>query len=273
MGANYSQTVKALEEAEAHEGPSIVLCYAPCIEHRTKTGMSRMGMDMKAAVDCGYWPLYRYDPKRKDMGESPFQLDSKTLTGSVPDFLRNQNRYSQLERAFPADAKSLVADLEKHLNERHELMKKKAVDKHSTQELVEAFEGLRTTELLVVYGSETGTAEVVARRFAKYAKQRGCIIRQCTELNDICDLPTETPVSVVAFVATCGDGETPGNAHLFTEAAKSFGPKDLSKHSFTVFALGDRSYAKYCAAGKLIDKKLEMWRYACMPHGNWRRVR
>jgi len=252
MGADYTQTVKAIQEAEAHDGPSMVICYSPCIEHRAKTGMSQMANDQKAAVDCGYWPLYRYDPARKAMGEAPFQLDSKTVTGNVKDFLRNQNRYAQLERSLPEDAKMLVGELEKHLADRHETMKQKA----SAVAFKELVDGLKT-ELLVVYGSETGTAEVVARRFAKYAKQRGCAIRQCTEMNGICDLPSQNSVAVVAFVATCGDGEIPGSAHQFWEAAKTFEPDSLSKHTFSVFALGDRGYAKFCEAGKLFDKKLE----------------
>jgi len=255
MGANYAQCVKALQEAEAHNGPSVVICYAPCIEHRTKTGLSNMGNDMKAAVDCGYWPLYRHDPNRVKLGEPPFQLDSKTTNGKVAEFLRNQNRYSQLERSNPEDAKRLVADLNAHLAENMELMRRRAADTGITA-VRELIDGLKT-ELLVVYGSETGTAEAVARRFAKYAKQRGCSIRACTEMNDVCDLPSQGAVSIVAFVATCGDGEIPGGALLFKDALNNFKAGDLSKHTFTVFALGDRSYAKFCEAAKFFDKQLE----------------
>merc|ERR1719336_657422 len=255
MGANYSQCVRAMQEAEEHDGPSVVICYSPCIEHRAKTGMSNMGMDMKAAVDCGYWPLYRYDPKRKLIGEPCFQLDSKTINGKVKDFLRMQNRYAQLERSFPESAEQLIKDLNNHLVDRHELMKRKSTDK-GLGAVAEQVDGTRT-ELLVVYGSETGTAEMVARRFAKHAKQRGCIIRQCTDMNDICDLPSQNGVAVVAFVATCGDGDIPGGALQFWEAMKNYNAGDLSKHSFAVFALGDRSYAKFCEAGNLFDKRLE----------------
>merc|ERR1719253_2463871 len=109
LGASHQQTVKALQEAEAHPGPSVVICYAPCIEHRTKNGMGDTARDMEKAVDCGYWP--------------PFQLDNQRLTGKVQDFLLNQNRYSQLERAYPEDAKALRKDLEAYLLQRHESMK------------------------------------------------------------------------------------------------------------------------------------------------------
>merc|ERR1719181_2316228 len=86
IGANYKQTVQAFQEAEAYNGPAIVVCYSPCIEHRTKTGLSQMSLDMKEAVDCGYWPLYRFHPDLKNQGLNPFRLDGKKLTGDVMKF-------------------------------------------------------------------------------------------------------------------------------------------------------------------------------------------
>merc|ERR1719203_2619948 len=129
IGANYQQTVRAFQEAEAHPGPSIVICYSPCIEHRTKTGMSQMGNDQRAAVECGYWPLYRFDPKMEALGEPVFQLDSKSITGKVTEFLRTQNRYAQLERSLPEDAEMLQKDLSEHLNKRHATMKQRSEQK------------------------------------------------------------------------------------------------------------------------------------------------
>eukprot|EP00929_Paragymnodinium_shiwhaense_P006963 TRINITY_DN110918_c0_g1_i1.p1 TRINITY_DN110918_c0_g1~~TRINITY_DN110918_c0_g1_i1.p1 ORF type:complete len:1844 (-),score=584.39 TRINITY_DN110918_c0_g1_i1:160-5043(-) len=247
MGANFQQSVRAFQEAEAHPGPSLVICYSPCIEHRTKSGLSRMGQDQKAAVDCGYWPLYRYDPKRVDSGENPFQLDSKTLNGNVVDFLRNQNRYAQLERSLPDEAVKLRGALEQYLADRFAGMKARA---DASAPGVKEINGKQ--EVLVLYGSETGTAEAVARRFAKSAKARGISIRKVTEMNDAMDLASQPPVNVVAFVATCGDGETPPNAHTFVEHA--FSPKDFAAHKFAVFALGDKGYPKFCLAGKQANK-------------------
>merc|ERR1711957_235548 len=77
IGANYKQTVQALAEAEAYNGPALVICYSPCIEHRAKTAMTQMSLDQKDAVECGYWPLYRYNPALEKIGENPFQLDCK----------------------------------------------------------------------------------------------------------------------------------------------------------------------------------------------------
>merc|ERR1719487_2525879 len=101
IGANFKQTVQAFQEAEDYVGPAIMICYSPCIEHRTKTGLSQMSLDQKEAVDCGYWPLYRFNPDLKKQGQNPFQLDGKKLTGDVLKFLIKQNRYAQLARAAP----------------------------------------------------------------------------------------------------------------------------------------------------------------------------
>merc|ERR1711937_862528 len=128
IGANYKQTVQALTEAERYNGPALLICYSPCIEHRTKTGMSQMSLDQKDAVECGYWPLYRFDPVKATAGENPFQLDSKKLTGDVQKFLIKQNRYAQLARASPELAESLQAKLSSHLGARHEIMRAKAAE-------------------------------------------------------------------------------------------------------------------------------------------------
>ena len=82
IGANYEQTVQAFQEAEQYERPLIMICYTPCVEHRTKTGVSQMSLDQKEAVDRGYWPLYRLNPALKQQGLNPFQLDGKKLTGT-----------------------------------------------------------------------------------------------------------------------------------------------------------------------------------------------
>jgi len=252
IGANFQQCVRAFQEAEAHPGPSIVLCYSPCIEHRAKTGMSQMGNDQKAAVDCGYWPLYRYDPKLESLGEAPFQLDSKTISGKVVEFLRTQNRYAQLERSLPEDAEMLQKDLSDHLSKRHAAMKQRSEQKP----VGASTEVAAGPPLVVLYGSETGTAEGVARRFVRAAKERGCTVPTCTELNDCCELETMDASTLVIFIATCGDGDIPANAHGFWEYLEKLSPGQLSAHSFVLFALGDKGYPKFCEAGKMIDGRL-----------------
>ncbi len=94
MGANDAQVVKALTEAEAYNGPSLVICYAPCINHGIK--MEFAMTEMKKAVDCGYWQLYRFNPDLAEQGKNPFILDSKEPTGDYRSFIMGETRYSAL---------------------------------------------------------------------------------------------------------------------------------------------------------------------------------
>ena len=126
MGADQAQTLKAIKEAEAYDGPSIVICYCPCIEHGPKCGMGKSQMEMKAAVDCGYWHLYRYNPDLKKEGKNPFILDSKEPTGDFKEFLNGEVRYSSLLKQFPDRAKELFEKAERDAKERFENYKRLA---------------------------------------------------------------------------------------------------------------------------------------------------
>ncbi len=108
MGANYQQALKAIAEAEAYDGPSLIIAYAPCINHGAKAGMGKSMETMKRAVDAGYWFLFRYDPRL----ENPFQLDSKQPTSSYNDYIMSEVRYSSLKRAFPDRAEKLFEKAE-----------------------------------------------------------------------------------------------------------------------------------------------------------------
>ena len=108
MGADQAQTLKALREAESYPGPSIVICYCPCLEQHIKKGMGCSQDEMKRAVECGYWQLYRYDPRRTAEGKNPFQLDSaEPDTGKLLDFLMGENRFASLKNNFPGKADAL----------------------------------------------------------------------------------------------------------------------------------------------------------------------
>jgi pyruvate-ferredoxin/flavodoxin oxidoreductase len=123
MGASYTQLLKAVQEAEAFNGPSLIIAYAPCINHGLQRGMSKVQNEIKAAVEAGYWHLYRYNPDLKKEGKNPFQLDSKEPTGDYQQFLRGEVRYSSLERFFPEEAKYLFEKAEKEAGERYEAYK------------------------------------------------------------------------------------------------------------------------------------------------------
>ena len=127
MGADQAQTLKALREAESYDGPSIVICYCPCLEQHIKAGMGTSQDEMKKAVECGYWHLYRYDPRRIAEGKNPFQLDSKEPdTSKVMDFLMGENRFASLKNNFPDKADALYAKEVEDVKARYAKYKKLA---------------------------------------------------------------------------------------------------------------------------------------------------
>ena len=117
MGANTAQTIKAITEAEAYNGPSLIIGYAPCEMHSIKGGMTNCQAEMKKAVECGYWNLFRFDPS-KETGK--FQLDSKAPKDGYQEFLLNEARYARLTREFPERATDLFAKNEAAAKERYE---------------------------------------------------------------------------------------------------------------------------------------------------------
>ena len=120
MGANPNQTLKAIAEAEAYHGPSLIIGYAPCEMHSIKGGMSNCQSEMKKAVECGYWNLFRFNPDLKKEGKNPFTLDSKAPAGGYQEFLMNEARYSSLTRSFPDRAKELFELNEETAKARYE---------------------------------------------------------------------------------------------------------------------------------------------------------
>ncbi|MBQ4381905.1 MAG: pyruvate:ferredoxin (flavodoxin) oxidoreductase, partial [Oscillospiraceae bacterium] len=126
MGANPAQTIKAITEAEAYHGPSLVIGYAPCEMHSIKGGMQNCQKEMKKAVDCGYWNMFRFNPEAP--AGKQFTLDSKEPAGGYQEFLMNEARYSALTRSFPDRATVLFKKSEDAAKERYEhLLKLKAL--------------------------------------------------------------------------------------------------------------------------------------------------
>ena len=120
MGANPAQTLKAINEAESYHGPSLIIGYAPCEMHSIKGGMTNCQSEMKKAVECGYWNLFRFNPALKAEGKNPFTLDSKAPAGGYQEFLMNEARYSALTRAFPDRAEKLFKENEELAKARYE---------------------------------------------------------------------------------------------------------------------------------------------------------
>ena len=126
MGANQAQTLKAIAEAEAYPGPSLIIGYAPCEMHGVKGGMTNCQAEMKKAVAAGYWNMFRYNPTLKAEGKNPFILDSKPATADYKEFISSETRYSRLKLSFPERAQELFDKAEKRAAERYEELEKRA---------------------------------------------------------------------------------------------------------------------------------------------------
>lgn len=124
MGADYNQCIKAFVEAERYNGPSIIIAYAPCINHGIKGGMSVAQLEEKKAVQAGYWNLFRFSPELKAQGKNPLTIDSKAPTSSYRDFILNEVRYSSLTRAFPGRAEELFDKAEEQATDRYDHLQK-----------------------------------------------------------------------------------------------------------------------------------------------------
>ena len=120
MGADMNQTIKAIAEAEAYPGPSLIIGYSPCEMHSIKGGMVNCQAEMKKAVDCGYWNMFRFNPAAKAEGKNPFTMDSKAPTTSYREFILNEARYASLTRSFPERAEELFAKAEATAMARYE---------------------------------------------------------------------------------------------------------------------------------------------------------
>ena len=126
MGADKNQTLKAIAEAEAYPGPSLIIAYAPCINHGIRIGMGNSQLEAKKAVECGYWGMYRYNPQLRGTDKNPFVLDSKEPTGDFKEFLMGEVRYASLAKAFPEAAEALFEKTQRDAMERLEGYKKLA---------------------------------------------------------------------------------------------------------------------------------------------------
>ncbi|MCE5236011.1 MAG: pyruvate:ferredoxin (flavodoxin) oxidoreductase [Clostridiaceae bacterium] len=122
MGANQNQWLKALAEAEAYKGPSLIIAYAPCINHGINMGKSQA--EAKRAVEAGYWPLYRYNPELAEQGKNPFVLDSKEAKAGYQEFIKGEVRYASLEKQFPEAAAELFERAEKEAKDKYDYYKK-----------------------------------------------------------------------------------------------------------------------------------------------------
>lgn len=229
--SSYTQVLEAMIEADKFNGPSVVLAYLPY--NKENDSPVSVLQDTKKAVDMGYWPLYRWQPAASDKGEPNFQLDSTRLKKELEDFLARDNQLTQLMRRQPEFAANLSGS---YGSEVRELQKRKAKDAYS-----QLLEGLYGAPMTVLFASDNGNAENLAKRLANRGKARGLkSVAYAMDEYPIEDLSSEE--NIVLLTSTAGQGEFPQNGRAFWDTVKNSTDLDLANVSFTVFALGDSHY-------------------------------
>lgn len=257
MGASYQQTLQALKEAEEYDGPSLVIAYSPCIDWGID--MAHMMDAQKLAVDVGYWPLYRYNPDKKGTDEQPLSLDSRRIKSDIGKMMAHENRFAQLLRNQPQIADKLHASLKQGVSNRLHTLTRESMDEFELLDMLKKAVGEQTGEkILILYASETGNTADLAKMLQFEMKRRG-VRTSCMPFDDFAveDLPEQT--KVINLVATCGQGEWPGNSKTFwSEINNAELPPDFLKDvQFTTFAMGDSGYVFFNEAGKLMDARFK----------------
>lgn len=229
--SSYTQVLEAMIEADKFDGPSVVLAYLP-YEKENDSPLTVL-QETKKAVDLGYWPLYRWDPRGDEKGEPNFQLDSERIKKELEEFLRRDNYMSQLMKRHPEFSANLSAS---YGTEVRQLQKRKAKDAYS-----QLLEGLAGDPMTVLFASDNGNAETLAKRLANRGKARG-LKTMAMAMDDypLEDLSNEQ--NVVFITSTAGQGEFPQNGRTFWEAVRDSTDLDLATVNFSTFALGDSHY-------------------------------
>jgi sulfite reductase (NADPH) hemoprotein beta-component len=254
--SSYSQVLQAFLAADAYPGPSIVLAYLPYGEDENATALEVL-KETKLAVDTAYWPLYRWDPSQEDIENGkPFMLDSVRIKEAMKEFLDRQNHLSQLTAAEPKIASQVISSVGTELKDARRQKAKAAYEK-----LMNAMDG---PPLLILYASDGGNAEKVAKKLASRAKTRGLATRLVT-MDDFGFEDIKLEGHVVFFTSTAGQGEAPQNGRTTFKALMAASESgDWASVNFTVFGMGDSHYwpgedgAKYYnKPAKEIDARLE----------------
>ncbi|KAL2070549.1 hypothetical protein VTL71DRAFT_13575 [Oculimacula yallundae] len=229
--SSYTQVLQAMIEADQFEGPSVIVAYLPYFKEDDSP--LTVLQETKKAVDLGYWPLYRWNPKNEDRGEPNFALDSERIKNELKEFLARDNHLTQLMKANPAFSSSLAQD---YGSEVRELQKRKAKDAYN-----QLLEGLYGAPLTILFASDNGNAETLSKRLGNRGKARGLkTLVMAMEDYPIEDLTKEE--NIVFVSATAGQGEFPQNGRAFWDAIKDNTELDLAAVNYSVFALGDSHY-------------------------------
>lgn len=229
--SSYTQVLEAMIEADKFEGPSVVLAYLP-YEKEDDSPLTVL-QETKKAVDLGYWPLYRWDPKGDDKGEPNFQLDSERIKKELEEFLARDSYMSQVMKRHPQFASNVSGNFG---TEVRQLQKRKAKDAYS-----QLLDGLAGDPLTILFASDNGNAEKVSKRLGNRGKARGLK----TMVMAMDDFPLEdlhNEQNVVFITSVAGQGEFPQNGRTTWETIKDSTDLDLATVNFSTFGLGDSHY-------------------------------
>jgi sulfite reductase (NADPH) hemoprotein beta-component len=229
--SSYTQVLEAMIEADKFNGPSIVLAYLPY--NKENDSPLTVLQETKKAVDIGYWALYRWNPANEEKGEPAFSLDSERIKQELENFLKRDNKLTQLMNRYPQFASNLS---ESYGTEVRRLQKRKAKDAYE-----QMLESLYGAPLTILFASDNGNAENLSKRLGNRGKARGLK----TMVFAMDDYPLEDLAgeeNVVFITSTAGQGEFPQNGRALWDAIKDTADLDLSNVNISVFALGDSHY-------------------------------
>lgn len=229
--SSYTQVLSAMLEAEQFDGPAIVLAYLPYFKEDDSP--LTVLQETKKAVDSGYWPLYRWNPQADETAEERFALDSERVKKELEEFLRRDNYLTQLMKRNPEFSSNLSGS---YGSEVRHLQKRRAKDAYSA-----LLEGLAGAPMTILFASDNGNAENLAKRLANRGKARGLK----TMVMAMDDYPLEdlsSEENVVFITSTAGQGEFPQNGRQTWETIRNATDIDLATVNFAVFALGDSHY-------------------------------
>ena len=250
--SSYTQVLEAMIEADEFNGPSVVVAYLPY--NQENDSPLTVLQETKKAVDLGYWPLYRWNPHKEEDGLPNFQLDSERIKKELEEFLKRDNHMSQLMRRQPKFSANLSGS---YGSEARALQRRTAKDAYD-----QMLEGLYGAPMTILFASDNGNAESLAKRLGNRGKARG-LKAMVIAMDDfpIEDLAGEE--NVIMITSTAGQGEFPQNGRALWDAVKDTVDMDLSNVRFSVFALGDSHYwprkedkLYYNKPGKDLDARL-----------------
>lgn len=251
--SSYTQVMHAMIEAQQFDGPSIVLAYLPFSSELDSP--LKIFQDTKVAVDSGYWPLYRWSPPSATSRDPVFHLDSERVKQELKAFVDRENHLTKLARETSVISTSISHSHGSELRQLRKIKAKEAMDK--------LMDGLSGPPVTILFASDGGNAESVAKRLGRRGKARG-LKAKIMAMDDFPFEDLSTEKNVIFCTSTAGQGEFPQNGRDLWEALKGSTDTDLSKTNFSVFALGDSHYWPrkedkhyYNKPGKDLDARLE----------------